>query len=131
MKQTGLLLVVTGLILLQLSIQLPQQNAAWGMTLGASILLKFFVNRTDHALSAHPDRPQMNKKSRGTFCHPAAFILHKSTLSAGRTGCLLRHMLVPINLFVFHTVRFLHDIERTIFCFVINSSDIFADHSEH
>ncbi|EIF12832.1 hypothetical protein SAMN05216239_0462 [Bacillus amyloliquefaciens] len=39
MKQTGLLLVVTGLILLQLSIQLPQQNAAWGMTLGASILL--------------------------------------------------------------------------------------------
>ncbi|MEC0928344.1 hypothetical protein ACPZJV_11985 [Bacillus velezensis] len=38
MKQTGLLLVVTGLILLQLSIQLPQQNAAWGMTL-ASILL--------------------------------------------------------------------------------------------
>ncbi|ASS61414.1 MULTISPECIES: hypothetical protein [Bacillus] len=39
MKQTGLLLVVTGLILLQLSIQLPQQNAAWGMTLSASILL--------------------------------------------------------------------------------------------
>ncbi|MBM7028691.1 hypothetical protein [Bacillus velezensis] len=39
MKQTGLLLVVTGLILLQLSIQLPQQNATWGMTLGASILL--------------------------------------------------------------------------------------------
>ncbi|OAZ59350.1 hypothetical protein [Bacillus siamensis] len=39
MKHTGLLLVVTGLILLQLSIQLPQQNVAWGMTLGASILL--------------------------------------------------------------------------------------------
>ncbi|MEC3840788.1 hypothetical protein [Bacillus amyloliquefaciens] len=39
MKHSGLLLVVTGLILLQLSFQLPQQNVAWGMTLGASILL--------------------------------------------------------------------------------------------
>lgn len=39
MKLSGLLLVVIGLILLQLSFQLPQQNVAWGMTLGASILL--------------------------------------------------------------------------------------------
>lgn len=86
MKQTGLLLVVTGLILLQLSIQLPQQNAAWGMTLGANILLN--LSGTGLIMrSAHADRPQMNEKSRGTFCHPAAFISHKSTLSAGRTGC--------------------------------------------
>ncbi|WP_193551585.1 hypothetical protein [Bacillus amyloliquefaciens] len=39
MKHSGLLLVITGLILLQLSFQLPQQNVAWAMTLGASILL--------------------------------------------------------------------------------------------
>ncbi|QPQ08638.1 hypothetical protein I5R48_17690 [Bacillus velezensis] len=88
MKQTGLLLVVTGLILLQLSIQLPQQNAAWGMTLGASILLKFFVNRTDHALSAHPDRPQMNKKAAGHSVIPRLLFYIKAPCPlAGQGVC--------------------------------------------
>ncbi|MCC9023695.1 hypothetical protein P4T89_11630 [Bacillus nakamurai] len=39
MKSKGLLLVLAGIIFLQISLHLPRQDFAWGMTLAASILL--------------------------------------------------------------------------------------------
>ncbi len=103
MNQTGLLLVVTGLILPRPEHSVSSAKRRLGYDAGCKHFTEPFGNRTDHALSAHADRPQ----SRGTFCHPAAFISHKKHPVRWPDRVFrLRHMLVPINLFVFHAVRF-------------------------
>ena len=71
----------------------------------------------------------MNEKSRGTFCHPAAFIIKHPVRRPDRV--FVKTYAGPDKSFRFSYRTLLHDIERTVFCFVINPSDIFADHSEH
>lgn len=56
---------------------------------------------------------------------------HKKPLSVMDRGFRLGHMLVSIESFIFNPVRFLYDVKRPVFGFIIDSADIFTNHAQY